>query len=170
MHKNTSKLEIFVDSLIPLAIILIIIITIAEVFFKKFIQPYYYIVDIIDLVIIFIFVLDLGFKYRHAKNIPDFLRRYWIYIIAVFPFFLVFRLIERFYRISTLSSGTTVILGRYVITLVNETRIARFAELFRFLGVSARLVRAFYFYEHPKVRHKINITKLLGLKKEETIT
>ncbi|MEM5797118.1 MAG: hypothetical protein QW818_00125 [Candidatus Aenigmatarchaeota archaeon] len=168
MHKNTSKLEIFVDSLIPLAIILIIIITIAEVFFKKFIQPYYYIVDIIDLVIIFIFVLDLGFKYRHAKNIPDFLRRYWIYIIAVFPFFLVFRLIERFYRIS-ISPDTTTIL-RNIVALTKDARIARFAELFRFLGVSARLVRAFYFYEHPKVRHKINITKLLGLKKEETIT
>ncbi|MEM5805843.1 MAG: hypothetical protein QXM85_01445, partial [Candidatus Aenigmatarchaeota archaeon] len=129
---------------------------------------YYYIVDIIDLVIIFIFVLDLGFKYRHAKNIPDFLRRYWIYIIAVFPFFLVFRLIERFYRIS-ISPDTTTIL-RNIVALTKDARIARFAELFRFLGVSARLVRAFYFYEHPKVRHKINITKLLGLKKEETIT
>lgn len=162
MRKKTSKLEVFVDSLIPLALFLIIIITVAEVFFLKIVQPYYYIIDAVDLLIVFIFVIDLGFKYRHAKSIPDFLKRYWIYIIAVFPFFLVFRLLERFYHISTLSSGTTIILGRYIATFLNETRIARFAEFFRFMGISTRLVRAFYFYEHPKVRHKIKAMKLLG--------
>lgn len=164
MRKRASKLEIFVDSLIPIAIFLIIAVTIAEVLFPKFIKPYYWAIDVIDLVVIWIFLMDLGFKFRHSKSIPDFLKHYWVYIIAIFPFFLIFRLVEKFYQISTLSSGTTVILGRYIITLLNEARIARFAELFRFLGISARLVRAFYFYEHPRIRHKINAIKLLGLK------
>lgn len=164
MRKRVSRFEIFIDDLIPLAIFLIILITIAEVLFSKFIKPYYWAIDVIDLAVIWIFLMDLGFKFRHSKSIPDFLKHYWVYIIAVFPFFLIFRLVEKFYQISTLSSGTTVILGRYIITLLNETRIARFAELFRFLGISSRLVRAFYFYEHPRIRHKINATKLLGLK------
>lgn len=165
MRKRASKLEVFIDSLIPLAIFLIIIISIAEVFFSKFIQPYYWAIDIIDLSIVWIFIIDLGFKFIHAKNVPDFLKHYWIYIIAVFPFFLVFRLLERFYHISTVSSGTTIVLGRYIISFLNEARIARFAELFRFLGVSTRLLRAVYFYENPKVRHKINAIKILRLKK-----
>jgi hypothetical protein len=95
------------------------------------------------------------------------MKKYWIYIIAVFPFFLVFRLVERFYQISTISSGTTIILGRYVATLLNEARLARFAEIFRFFSTSTRLLRAVYFYENPKVRHKINVVKLLGLKRKK---
>lgn len=162
--RKASKLEIFVDSLIPLVIILIIAITIAEVFFSKFIQPYYWIVDIVDLAIIWVFVIDLGFKFKHAKSIPDFLKHYWFYIIAIFPFFLIFRLIEKFYQISTLSSGSTLLIGRYIASLLTEARIAKFAELFRFLGVSTRLIRAFYFYEHPRIRHKINAIKFLRLK------
>lgn len=164
MHKPASKLELFIDSLIPYAIFLIIAITIAEIFFYKFVQPYYWAIDVIDLVIIWVFLMDLGFKFTHAKSVPDFLRHYWFYIIAIFPFFLIFRLVEKFYQISTLSSGTTVILGRYIASLLTEARIARFAELFRFLGISSRLVRAFYFYEHPRIRHEINALKLLGLK------
>ncbi len=163
MRKHPSKLEVFVDSLIPLSIFLIIIVTVAEVFFLKFIQPHYWIIDTIDLAVIFVFVMDLGFKFRHAKSIPNFLKNYWIYIIAVFPFFLIFRLLERVYQISTLSSGTTIVLGRYVATLLTEARIARFAELFRFFNVSSRFLRAVYFYENPKVRHKINAEKLLIL-------
>ena len=164
MRKPASKVEVFIDSLIPVAIILIITITVAEVFFSKFVQPYYWVIDVIDLAIIWVFIMDLYFKFKHAKSIPAFLKRYWIYIIAIFPFFLIFRLVEKFYQISTLSSGTTIILGRYIMSLLNEARIARFAELFRFLGISARLVRGFYFYEHPRIRHKINAIKLLGLK------
>jgi len=164
MRKPASKLELFIDSLIPFAIFMIIAITIAEIFFFKLVQPYHWVIDVIDLAVIWVFLMDLGFKFRHAKSVPDFLRHYWFYVIAVFPFFLIFRLVEKFYQISTLSSESTIVLGRYIASLLTEARIPRFAELFRFLGISARLVRAFYFYEHPRIRHKINTMKLLGLK------
>lgn len=167
MAKKASKLEIFIDSLVPYALVLIVVLTVADVFFFNSIRPYYWIVDLLDLVIIWIFMMDLLFKFEHAKSIPNFLKHYWIYIIAVFPFFLVFRLVERFYQISTISSGSTIILGRYLATLFNEARLARFAHIFRFLGVSTRLLRAVYFFENPRIRHKINAIKLLRLKKRK---
>jgi hypothetical protein len=39
-------------------------------------------------------VLDLVFKYLRVRRIPTFLKKYWLDILAVFPFFLVFRTYE----------------------------------------------------------------------------
>ncbi|MBI1978442.1 MAG: hypothetical protein HYS62_00060 [Candidatus Aenigmarchaeota archaeon] len=163
MRERASKFEIFIDGLIPIALVLLVVITVIELFFSKFARPYRWLIDIIDFWIILIFILDLMFKYKHAKSIPDFLKHYWPYIIAVFPFFLVIRVIERFYQISTASASSTIIFGRYIANALSEARMARIAELFRFINISARMLRATYFYENPKVRHKINTTKLLGL-------
>lgn len=164
MKKKASKFEIFIDSLIPYAVVLIVAITIGEVAFSESLRAYSRIIDLIDLWIIWVFAMDLVFKLKHARSIPYFLKHYWPYIIAVFPFFLVLRVIEKFYQVSAYSSSSTIILGRYIASLLNEARLARFAEIFRFLNVSSRILRAVYFYENPKIRHKINAVKLLEIK------
>ncbi|MBI2546980.1 MAG: hypothetical protein HYW23_00865 [Candidatus Aenigmarchaeota archaeon] len=168
MSKRAHKFEIFVDSLIPLAILLIILVTIAEIFFSSLTQQYYWAIDAMDLFIVVLFGLDLLFKLKHARSVPNFLKTHWIYILAVFPFFIVFRLLERFYSVSTIPPGYTVILGRYVTSLIREIRLVRFAEIFSFLGLSPKWLRALYFYENPKIRHKIKVTKLLrtGIKRK----
>ena len=164
MRQRVSKLEIFIDSIIPFAIILLVLITIVELFFSKLAKPYFWIIDLIDFWIITIFIMDLWFKFKHAKSIPTFLKHYWPYIIAVFPFFLVLRVVERFYQISASSASSSILIGRYIAGALEEARLARLAELFRFINISARMLRATYFYENPKVRHKINTMKLLGLR------
>ena len=164
MVKPASKLEIFIDRLIPYALILLVLLTITELFFSKFVKPYFWIIDILDFWVLTVFILDLWFKFEHAKNIPSFLKHYWPYIIAVFPFFLVLRVLERFYQISASSASSTILLGRYIAGALGEARLAQLSELFRFINVSAKMLRATYFYEDPKVRHKINAMKLLGLK------
>lgn len=169
MPEKASRFEIFVDSLMPFAILALIIIIVADIFFSKFSKQYSLFIDLIDLAVIWLFAMDMIFKLKHAKSIPRFLREHWFYIIAIFPFFLVIRLLERFYQISlsAASSQTTILLGRYISTFLKESRILKGIEIFRFLNISARLVRAFYFYENPKVRHKINIRKLLKVKKKK---
>ncbi len=163
MQNKASKFEIFIDSLIPVAIVLLVVITIIELFFLKFVRPYIWVIDLVDFWILLVFFLDLVFKFKHAKSIPSFLKHYWPYIIAVFPFFLVVRVLERFYQISASSTSSSILVGRYIANTFNDARLARFAEIFRFINISARMLRATYFYENPKVRHKINTTKLLGL-------
>ncbi len=167
MQKPASKFEIFIDGLIPLAIILLAVITVAELFFSKFVKPYFWIIDILDFWILTVFVMDLWFKFKHAKSIPNFLKHYWPYIIAVFPFFLVLRVLERFYQISASSASSSILIGRYIAGALGEARLAQLAELFRFINISARILRATYFYENPKVRHKINAMKLLGLRRKK---
>ena len=55
---------------------------------------YHFYIEIADYFIILGFILDLIFKYLRIKNIPKFLKSSWLEIIAIFPFFLVFRLFE----------------------------------------------------------------------------
>ena len=164
--RNASKFERIIDGLIPLAILLIIIVTVADIFFSKKLQYYYVVIDLIDLFIVFIFSMDLIFKLEHAKSVPSFLRKYWFYIVAIFPFFLVFRIFQRFYNFSAVSSGSTIILFRYLGGLLSESRIAKLAEITRFFGIPARLLEATYFFENPKIRHKINVKRLLKLRKK----
>lgn len=166
MRGRASKFEIFIDSQIPYALVAIVALTIFEIAFPKLANAYFWAIDLIDLWVVWIFMMDLIFKFEHAKSIPEFLGKYWIYIIGVFPFFLVLRIVERFYHvsISALSPSSTIIISRYLASLLTEARMVQLMGLLRFLGLSSRLLRAAYFYENPKVRHRIRIKKLLGIK------
>ena len=94
MKKWVHKVEIIVDKIIPYLLVLLMGLIVIEVFFHEFALAYHYWVEGLDFFIIFVFVVDLLFKYERTKNIPLFLKKYWLDIIAVFPFFLVFRLFE----------------------------------------------------------------------------
>ena len=76
------KIELIVDKLIPYSLIILLFIIIGEIFFHEEIEPYGVFVNIVDNTIIAIFVLDLIFKYVRMSNFPNFLRKYWLEIIA----------------------------------------------------------------------------------------
>ena len=100
-------------------------------------------------------------------NFPNFLRRYWIEIIAVFPFFLVLRLIERFAAIASLgetlqaSLHETVEVGKEGRILIQEiegtgkeaSRLRYFSRFMRPLARIPRFLEAYRFYEKPTGRH-----------------
>ena len=65
-----------------------------ELFFHEHVEHYLLYINIADYTIIAIFVADLMFKYVKLRNIPLFLRKYWLEILAIFPFYLLFRLFE----------------------------------------------------------------------------
>lgn len=94
MKRWLNKIEHFVDFIIPYALILLAILIIGELFYEELIHPYLTLVNIIDWIIIGVFVIDLTFKWFRIRNIKGFVKRYWLDIIAVMPFFLVFRLLE----------------------------------------------------------------------------
>ena len=96
MHIILHKLEKRIDELIPPLLILLLIAIILELFFTEIAHRYSDYIDILDGVIILVFLIDLGFKYHRIKHIPKFLRTCWLDILAVFPFFLLFRAVELF--------------------------------------------------------------------------
>ena len=94
MKKWIHFVEVFVDKIIPLLLLVLLGILVIEIFFHELAVKYHLYIEIADYFIILGFILDLIFKYLRIKNIPKFLKSSWLEIIAIFPFFLVFRLFE----------------------------------------------------------------------------
>ena len=92
--KLENKVEVVVDFLIPYCVIVLLFMIISELFFSNWIEPYHQIIVYLDWFIVLIFVADLLLKYKRAHNLKIFLKSSWLDILAVFPFFLVFRLWE----------------------------------------------------------------------------
>ncbi|HLC52327.1 MAG TPA: hypothetical protein VJI98_03745 [Candidatus Nanoarchaeia archaeon] len=87
-------IEIIIDKSIPFLLVLLLLIIVGEFWFHDFVYKYRTIADILDSFIIIVFVIDLVFRYNRIRNFPKFLRASWLEILAVFPFFLIFRVIE----------------------------------------------------------------------------
>lgn len=97
MRKMWHKLELFIDWIIPYSLVVLFILVAAELILPDAVDPYDFYVSVLDYLIIAIFVADLVFKYIKVRKIPLFLRKYWLDILAVFPFFLMFRIFEGIY-------------------------------------------------------------------------
>ena len=106
MKKWLIRTEHVVDRIIPLVLLILLVILILEFFFSEAIINYHTYVEVIDYFIILIFVVDLGFKYNKIRNIPLFVKKYWLEIIATIPFFLVFRFFEGLARLFGLVEET----------------------------------------------------------------
>jgi len=152
MRKWLHKIEVVADRLIPYALVLLLFVIIGEIFFTEKIEPFSIYISVIDGMIITIFIVDLGFKYVRTKNIPKFFKKYWMEIIAVFPAFLVVRIVEEIIIFTNLEQ--TLILSQEALEVEARagTRASRLHYFSRFVKPLARLPRflkAFKFYERP---------------------
>ncbi len=89
MHKLLKAIEKLVDRAIPLLVVILAVVIILE--FTSDIKRLEPGITYLDYLIIAFFVVDLAFKWHRTKNILKFIRFYWIDILAVFPFYLMFR-------------------------------------------------------------------------------
>lgn len=172
MKKVFKKVEVFVDKSIPLLVVILLGIIISELFFHDLVEPYILYLEIADGLIIGFFLVDLIFKWYRAKNIKQFIQTSWIDIIAVFPFFLIFRVLEQFIIFFEISKSVQQFQGflhsglelsRTGSDILKEgglvtqeaakagklARLERFMKIFRPLQRSPRLIKAFGFYEKP---------------------
>ena len=163
-------LEKFVDKSIPYLVVVLLILIIGEFTKYELINKYDYEVLLIDYFIVIVFVIDLCFKYYRIRDYKLFIKKYWLDILAVFPFFLLFRLIEEialFFSISSFGESqkllhTSLELGRISEEASQEARVLReiqeatklerttlFARILRPLERIPRILKAFHFYEKP---------------------
>ncbi|HLP79662.1 MAG TPA: hypothetical protein VK158_03445 [Acidobacteriota bacterium] len=164
MYKE--KLEKLVDKIIPYLLIILLLLILAE-FLIPSIHDYQIYITLFDSFLVLVFITDLYFKYQHCKNIPQFLRRYWIEIIATLPFFLIFRVFEEFGLLRAVLSETAQqgqslahvgLNAQREISLAEREIVAaertlRGERLFRFLRPVLRLprfARTLHFFSHPK--------------------
>lgn len=172
MKPFLAKTEFFVDKSIPYLIILLVVVVVIDIFFKTTAHNYHTELYVIDSVIIGFFVVDLIFKYNRVRDIPKFLKLYWLDILAVFPFLMMLRVFEEILLISEGSVTTLrnmfhagLVLEEEVTAETKLTRIAKsseliakegrislFAKWFKPLRRMPRLLKAVSFYEHPRHR------------------
>lgn len=176
MKKWLHKIEVAVDRLIPFMLVLLLAVIVLELGFSRFVDEHRLgiYLEIADYTVIAVFVLDLGFKYVRIKPFAKFLKKSWLDILAVFPFFLVFRLAEGIIgAVSTAFSETAKVMqsifhesveAETVVTEVEKivkegekigkaSRSARFTRFLRPILRLPRFLKAVPFYEKPTGKH-----------------
>jgi hypothetical protein len=182
MKKWLHKLEYAIDWLIPWMILILLAIIILELFFHDFAETYHLYINIADYTVIGVFVVDLYFKYIRIRNIKTFFKTCWLDILAVFPFFLVFRFVERFIILIELSkdikqfqmffheglelekSGSKMIQesSRIIQEAEKAGKVSRVKNIMRFfkpIQRTPRLIKALPFFEQPTGKHHIHEPK-----------
>ncbi len=89
LSKRWHAVERFIDISIPFWLLGLALVIIASFFVH--LENYEPWISIFDALVTVFFVADLCFKWYHVQNLKRFVRLYWIDILAVFPFYVVFR-------------------------------------------------------------------------------
>lgn len=110
MNEFWEKVEKKNAKLIPYAIVILAIVIIYEIFFHTENHTINLIVEIVDGIVIAIFVVDLIFLAIRAKSTAYFFKSYWLDILAVLPLGLLFRGIG--FLFGGLQATRTVVLGQ----------------------------------------------------------
>jgi len=126
-----ETIEKFVDRSIPFMGALLTFIIILE--FTKYAEQYHDIILAADYLIIIFFVTDLIFKWYHTRKVSKFIKLYWIDIIAVFPFYLIFRMY--------IVTREIITVGEQAQKFLHEAVLAREIKLFREVGTLPKIAR-----------------------------
>ncbi len=92
--KRHTRFEIFIDRFIPFDVLLLIFIVLMELFYSNIVDTYKFQFILLNIFVYSVFIMNLVFKYNHLRNFPRFLRRYWLDVMVVFPFFAFLRFFE----------------------------------------------------------------------------
>ena len=157
---NLKKLEHTIDKSIPYFLILLTLLIIVEIFFHDIALKYRLLIEISDSIIIFVFILDLIFKYRKMRDIKNFIKSYWIEIIAIIPFYLIFRTLELLGLFGLREAQQITHIG---VEIERETKVIKAAEEVKFVTRAERFgrfirpvlrlprfLKAVEFFEKPK--------------------
>lgn len=175
--------EVLIDRLVPVAVLILIPIIIIDFFFENIATKYHSTLVILDYIIIGIFVIDLIFKYIRIRNFKNFIKTCWLDIIAIFPFFLIFRVIEPiliyielpkevrslqlvFHGGLAFSEEATK-LTKEVEAAGKISRTKTVLRLFENIERTPKLIKALPFYEQPVGKHHLH--KIAGKKDYDII-
>jgi hypothetical protein len=178
LDKVYYAIEKVTDSIIPYCLIALIGILIIDIFFVEIAHKYQFI-SYIDYFIVTVFCLDLLCKFHKTKHLADFFKHYWLDIIAVFPFFLLFRTIELVRGFSIIAGESTKEIQSFIHVIFNVekefataeklakferelvaverlTRAERFARFLRPIIGIRRTIHILFTFEEPTAKHWFN--------------
>jgi len=156
MKEFWKRIEILFDKLIVPALVVLLIIVVADIFFTEFKYKHEIYFLYADIAVITVFVGDLSFKFKRAKNWQGFLKKEWLEILAVIPFFWIFRLVESVVRVGELLQEIIHLVargGRFVRLFaalgLTSSRHERFSEFLRKITGTDRFEDTAEFFKHP---------------------
>jgi len=154
MRKN--KLDKVIQLLIPPSLVLLLIVTIIELFYNISSRTAFFI-DVFDIYVIIIFAIDLYFRWFETPKFIPFVKKHFLDIIATIPFNLIFLGIEGLVLIRALRGV------RLISSIAKFARFARYGRLLRLLRFGARAPR---FLRTRKYVKKTKIRKVQPHEKE----
>jgi len=150
-----ERLHDWTDRLVGPALLIILIVILFEMFLPDLAHHYHTQILVADYAAISIFVVDLGFKWKRASEWKNFLREYWLEIVAIMPGFIIFRVLDTFFvitRSAELSQDAIHLATRSerLAALAGGGELSRVARFERFtlgLARTPRLAKAIDFYK-----------------------
>lgn len=139
MHRFWQRVEKINRRLIPLALILLLVIILFELFSHSESEALHRVVLVTDSLVVTIFVIDLIFLGIKAKSVKFFFKNYWLDVLAVFPFGLAFKTLETTYEglraTERLVLGERFVVGQEIVhealEVGKEARLVKEAELLK---------------------------------------
>ena len=160
MHHFWEKVEEINTKLIPLAIFILLGVIIFELFIHSEDPTTLLVVHTLDGVVIAIFVVDLIFLAIHSRNTRFFFKNYWLDILAIFPFGLLFTVVERAYQVAVaterLALGQAIaheaLEARKVVPILAESE--KFTKVIRIVTRTLRVITKSRFFMEVTNRRK----------------
>ena len=127
--------------LIPFALVILLFLIIAEIFFSVEDPTLLLLFELLDITVVCIFAIDLWFLARKARSGREFVKEYWLDILAVFPFSLMFSFLARLFQSASLAER--VVVGQAIVheSIETEKVIADSGKIGHFVKIAARSLR-----------------------------
>lgn len=141
MHPLLRKIEQFNTLLIPYAIGGLFVLIIMELFVPLETARAIFVTKIMDVTIIFIFIIDLLFLAARARSANTFFRDHWLDIVAVFPFEPLIKFLGRFSELLKITEGIKPAQSVFHETLEVSKEAELLARGGRTARISTRIIR-----------------------------
>jgi basic amino acid/polyamine antiporter, APA family len=143
VKKRQSNLDRVVQLLIPPSLVLLLVVSIYELFYN--VTPFLsYAIDVFDIYVIAIFAIDLYYRWFETPQFWPYVKKHFLEILATIPFNLIFLGIEGLIFFRALRGV------RFIVRAARFARVARFTRLLRLVRFGARAPRFIRFKGHIK--------------------
>ena len=153
---SRNKLDDVIQLLIPPSLVLLLVVTVIELFFGVG-KVMSYVIDVFDVYVIVIFAIDLYYRWFETPRFFPYVKKHILDIVATIPFNLIFIGIESLTLIRALRGV------RIISRVARMARFARYGRLLRLLRFGARAPR---FLRTRKYVKKAKIRKVQPHEKE----
>ncbi len=137
-----NRLDKVIQLLIPPSLVLLLVVTIIELFYG--VTKFHFLIDIFDAYVIIIFAIDLYFRWFETPHFLPFIKKHTLDIIATIPFNFIF------YGIQALTLVRALRGVRIIARVGRVAKLARYGRILRLVRFGARAPRFTRFRKHVK--------------------